>query len=394
MKPSSSSLIHSPYLLPFLFFFGRIILFLALVPKDLYGAGDLPVYFEWAGLPGLPFFDYWVEYPPVFAFLNAAIYRLAGGQEFLYDFLLVIIISLACTLSLVIFQQIAARLYGEQNAFWRSLIFFGLITPLSYTWWYYDALPLFLMLAALLALLKQEDTKTGWLIAAGMLTKWFPGFLLASVVRFRSLKRAIKPVLISLASIGAILAALLIASPRMAGASLLSQLGRTSWQTVWAIADGNYMTGAFVPLEERTNPAAATFPRGNPAVISSRLTLIPFALLGIWLFSRVRNRQPQSVIAFFGLTWLVFLLWSPGWSPQWILYLLPLILLTLPAEKGMLLSIVLIFLAIIEWPTLFTHNLWWGLWIVAPLRTIYFIILGVNWYKITRQPEPAAQLPL
>jgi len=35
----------------------------------------------------------------------------------------------------------------------------------------------------------------------------------------------------------------------------------------------------------------------------------------------------RQKLALVGWCWCLFLLWSPGWSPQWLLYLLPLVLL-------------------------------------------------------------------
>jgi hypothetical protein len=89
----------------------------------------------------------------------------------------------------------------------------------------------------------------------------------------------------------------------------------------------------------------------------------------------------QAAVAFLGLAWTLFLLWSPGWSPQWVLYLLPLILLALPAREATLLSIALVFISLLEWPVLLSRGLFWGLWLTIPGRTLLFCLMGVEFWR-------------
>jgi hypothetical protein len=379
-------------LLPMLYFFGRILLFLGLIPNDLHGFGDFPTYFGWAGLKGWPFFDYWVEYPPIFPFLNAGIFKLASGQQFLYDFLLVLLISLAGAACIWAFQRIATRLYGERAGWIRTVIYFAVLAPLPYTWWYYEPLPLVCMLLGIDWAQRKEDLKAGVAIGLGILTKWFPIFLLPAIWRYLPRRRAWQVILLALGLTIVVVGGLYAVSPRMTGASLSSQPGRNSWQTVWALIDGNNNTGEYILLDERTDPAAARIVRGNPAKIPTLLTLAIFLGIGLWLFLRIRATDDRSMIAFIGITWAIFFLWSPGWSPQWILYLIPLILLTLPHEKGMFMVILLSLVTLFEWPFVLTHHLYAGMWLIVPARMALLVWLIVQWQAITRQ-ERLAPLP-
>ncbi len=63
------------------------------------------------------------------------------------------------------------------------------------------------------------------------------------------------------------------------------------------------------------------------------------------------------MIAFIGITWVLFLFWSPGWSPQWVLYLIPIILLGLDTKSAFLLCFMLVLITLLEWPTLLAHEL-------------------------------------
>lgn len=374
-------------LLSLLYFFGRIVLFLGLIPNDLYGFGDLPQYFKVASLPGWPFFNYWVEYPPVFPFMNSGLYKLVSGGQFVYDFLLIGLISLAGAASIYIFQRIAAQIYDERSALIRTLVFFGILAPLPYTWWYYELIPVSLVLLSLYWMITNKDTDTGLVLALGILTKWFPALLLPAVFRFRSWRRGLKIATLAISIPVVVFGILYLVSPQMTAASLKSQPGRASWESLWALVDGNYTTGEYILLDERTNPSLVGIPRGNPAVIPSWLTLMAFAGLGLWFYTKVQVRDDLSMLSFIGITWTIFLIWSPGWSPQWILYLIPLVLLSLPYEKGFFWMMLLLLITLFEWPTLLKHNLFGGLWIVVPARLLIFGILIFLWYQQTREDK-------
>ena len=262
-----------------------------------------------------------------------------------------------------------------------SIVYFGLLSFTSYSWWYFDMIPVCLMLAAIYTFIRQKDTATGVWLGIGILTKWFPLLLLPAMFRFRKLKSFLKITAIALGLTVAVWGILYIVSPQMTRASLQSQPSRSSWQTVWALIDGNMTTGAFVPVEERIWTEAATFERGNPAVIPSWITLMVFGGLGLWIVIKSKIKDYADVISLIGITWALFLIWSPGWSPQWILYLLPIILLTMPVNRSFLFCFILLLVTYIEWPTLLPHNLFSGLWLIVPLRLLILIGMILQWLK-------------
>jgi hypothetical protein len=135
--------------------------------------------------------------------------------------------------------------------------------------------------------------------------------------------------------------------------------------------------------------------QGNPPRLPSYLTLLPFLAFGGWLLWRARIENAHSAIAFLGLTWCLFLLWSPGWSPQWVLYLLPLILLTLPYREAALIAILMVFINVLEWPVLLSRGYTWGLWLTVPLRTLLILLLGYIWYRqVIPNPLRSSYMPV
>jgi len=266
MVESKNRLIDD-WFLPFLFIFGRILLFLTLIPDDLHGFGDLPKYFDVASLNGWPYFNYWVEYPPVFPFLNSTLYFLSSGQQFLYEFLSIMVFSIAGGVGLWAFHQLARHLYDEKKGVVYTLVYFALLAPLSYTWWYYELVPVSLVLLGMVWIFREQHIKAGITIAVGILTKWFPFLLLPALWRYRSKRIAFKTTAISLGITLSVMLGLYLVSPSWTSASLTSQTGRSSWQTLWALIDGNYTTGEYILLPERLDPAMASFQRGESPVV-------------------------------------------------------------------------------------------------------------------------------
>jgi hypothetical protein len=190
--------------------------------------------------------------------------------------------------------------------------------------------------------------------------------------------QALRSSLVALALTGMVYAGLWAASPDFTRASLVSQVRKGSWQTVWALLDGNLQTGNFGPLAERLDPSTADQSRGNPPRLSPWLTLVPFLGLGIWRFTRAPGATPQGLVALAGFTWTLFFLWSPGWSPQWVLFLIPLALLSLPLREAALFAAVLILTNLLEWPVLLSRGMFWTLPATVLLRTLVLAGLALT----------------
>ncbi len=268
-------------LLPALFVAGRLFLFLALIPDNWRGFGDLQQYFATAGLNGWPYINYWMEYPPIFPFISTLTYHLAGGSPFLYDLILCRVIALAGAACLVFFRRIAVSLWGEPAAARRTVVFFALLAPLPYSWWYFERLPVFLMLLAIYALFIRNWKLAGSAIGLGALVKWFPAILLPAIWRYLPHKQALRITLLAVGMVVLVFGGLYLLSPDMTRASLISQPSRSSWQTAWALIDGNYTTGEYILLNDRLDPSLAGIGRGRPAVIPPLLTLALFGAIGL-----------------------------------------------------------------------------------------------------------------
>ena len=104
------------------------------------------------------------------------------------------------------------------------------------------------------------------------------------------------------------------------------------------------------------------------------------AILYAALALRRTPATPASLVWTTGLALTAFALYLRGWSPQFMVWLLPFALLAFPGGRGFLIATGLSGLALLEYPVYFV--LWWyyhpwTLWIVVVLRTLAILSLGV-----------------
>ncbi len=117
-------------------------------------------------------------------------------------------------------------------------------------------------------------------------------------------------------------------------------------------------------------------------MVSPLITLGIFGVLGAIILFRAETSTARQAIAAFGVTWCVFLLWSPGWSPQWVLYLVPLILLSLDLRLAIMLAVNFVFISLLEWPLLLSRGRFDLLWIPVIVRTALLVLLGVEFGRL------------
>jgi hypothetical protein len=157
---------------------------------------------------------------------------------------------------------------------------------------------------------------------------------------------------------------------------------------MWALLDGNDTTGNFGPISDHFDAAKAGQPVNNPARIPSWLTIIPFGLFGLYVLTRPRVLADAKLdaVIFTTFTFIIFLLWSPGWSPQWQTFLIPLLLLSFPERRAVLFIIALGFIGFLEWPVMLSRGLNHLLPITIVARTLLLVLIAFELYKILTKP--------
>ncbi len=392
-------------LLVILFISFRLILLMAYQPLFIDGAergitvgGDYYTYSQLVSL-GVPYRDYWSEFPPGWTFLSYGIHLFTGQNASYtsYAMLLGLLMIVVDTGNLVLVRALGTLMHGENTGISLTWIYAVLAAPMIFAFWTFEPLVAFLILLPLWLFAHLNGTRAAFFIGIGALVKFTPALLLGAVWRFRKVKHALRHTILAAAVFVLAYIPLFSQNAAMTMPSLTAQFSKASYQTVWALLDGNYRTGNFGPMEDRFDPARANILQGNPARIPGWLRLGVAAGFGLFVFLRTRRFDHKGFVAFATITLLIFFLQAQGWSPQWLVQIIPLVLLCFPTRNGVLIIVMLSLITFAEYPFLFirtgdtggevTGALLLPFTILILLRTAMLVGLCFGLYRILRQ-EP------
>ena len=355
-------------LLVILFIALRVMMLLAYEPFMIDGVergvgaqGDRAYHFALSALSAdgkLPFRDWWSEFPPVWPFLTTAVYQFEGANANYsgWSMLLGLIMVAFDTGNLILIRKIGTRLHGAGTGMSLAWIYAVLFAPLAFLWWNFETLVAFWLLLGLWWLLDHREVRSAVAVALGALTKFTPALLFGAVFRFRSLPAALRYVAIAGGLFVLAYIPLLMQNTAMTLPSLTAQFGKSSYETVWALIDGNYRTGNFGDVASHFDPAQALTQTGNPAVVPGWLRLVAAVAVGLFVYARTRRFDDRGLVAFVAVTLLIFFLQAQGWSPQWLVQIIPLVLLALPNRNTVMVVVLLSLVTFAEYPFLFIRT--------------------------------------
>ncbi|GAB4448984.1 MAG: hypothetical protein Kow0031_31470 [Anaerolineae bacterium] len=360
---------------------------------------DFDTYFGISALSdyGLyPFLHFWLEWPPLVPWLAVGAYKLALLLPPWPDdprLWFILILGWAFALfeigNFVLIHRLGRRFIAAPRTLNRVLwLYAGLFPPVYAMLGFFDGVALFFILLALDFILDDRRALSAIAVAGGVLVKVVPLLMLPVAIRRiwyqhreqpreAAIESSIYTVVAGLAGI-AIVAPFLYLGPQWLMASLRAMAGRSSWETVWAIAEGYYGFG--VVLGDRLNPAETAFaahPGGLPWWVISLL----FGALYLFIATRPADyQQPRNVVAFAGLTTVLLLVYNKGYSPQFLVYLLPFIVLLMPNGRGLVYALTLTMLNVLEQPIYFVMlpDAHWLLTLVVGVRLLVHLLLAVE----------------
>ena len=354
----------------------------AIIEQGMSMFGDFRLYYHFAQLSDAgqwPYRDYWYEFPPVPVGLYIGVDALRPDMSYMAWATIFGLIMVAFDVgTLVLLRRLVHRLHGDGAGATLPWVYAVLAAPLVFAWWTFEPVVVFLMLLALVWLLEGRDNRSVLATVLGTFTKYTPILILPAVWRFYDRRRALRYSVWMLAATVIVLGSMVAWGGRMAVASLAAQFNKASYESVWALIDGNMRTGRFGEPETRFDVHAAYDPIGNPPVIPPLVRLVPFAAAGLFVFARRLRQDDHGVVAFFTLTVVLFFLWAQGWSPQWALTLTPLILLNFPDRNGVLLCLVVGFVSFVEYPGLFMRTAETDGEITGSLVPIYVAVILIR----------------
>jgi len=286
---------------------------------------------------------------------------------------------------------------SQQSAVLYALLFAPVYTLLGW----FEPLPLFFMLLGLDLLLSSwRGSWIGSAVAAalGFLTKLTPALMVPIAVRWlgarlswdaarrewfnpRAAGNLLRPTFYALIFFGVVLAVgypLVRANPSLAFSSLRIQSIRPPWQTIWALLDGYYGAG-IVPLR-MDNLVGLAGPLWESR-LPWTLIAVAFGLIYLWLYTRPYDwRAPRTPVALTAVSVILLFLYSKGWSPQFLVWILAFTVLLLPTLRGVCVAVALSVINFVESAVflIILQDEVWLLWGTVLLRTLLLLLLMVE----------------
>lgn len=373
-------------------------------------APDIGDYLRWGMLAdsGLyPFVHYWSEYPPLFSWSVIGLYRLSTllpawiDQRLWFSIVMQLVMTLFDAGSLLLVYRLALQFSHRLRAT-RAALLFGASFIVAYaaSGWY-EPVPLFFLLLALYLTLRERYAWSALTASIGLLTKIVPILIVPIALQRLSgwRRRAGYLALVAALSIGLLLPFVITGGDYMI-AFVRATLNRPSWLSIWALLDGNTTFGASVPLIDRFSPQnVGTAPA---SVLPLPIVTLAFAALFLFLYTRrIDWRDARKATAFAGITVILFLLWSKGFSGQFTVYILPFIAVLLPNLRGAIYLALLSLLWVAEWPLAFQMmdgQDWFIAWLII-IRTIVLVVLTLEFSaqlfsRLARYASPVARYAL
>jgi hypothetical protein len=268
----------------------------------------------------------------------------------------------------VLIFHLARRLFSLPATISRVLwLYAGLFPPIYAMLGFFDGAALFFMLLALELLLRDKRLSAAVAMGVGFMVKIIPVILLpVALRRLWHLHRDNRPAAWTEVGLYAVtfgltvivlLTPFLIGGPQWVRTSAQSMVERSSWETIWAVAEGYYgfgqVGGDRLKTLAQMEQAGESFAI-HPAWEYGWLITLAFAALYAFVLTRPADyRRPGPVMALAGLTVSLFMLYTKGYSPQFLVYLLPFILLFFPNGRGLTYALLLTGLNVLEQPIYF-----------------------------------------
>ena len=334
-----------------------------------------------------PLVDFWVEYPPVFPWLLVALYRLsllipawfqAGTWFYLFLSTFLAVVDAG---NLIVLYALARRLYRPRRAVRLTWTYTALLIPLLALFVGFDSLALLFLLLAALLTLDQRPVASGIAAGLGFMTKLTP--IAAVPAGFRHMSsgsRRIKFLAATGLSILLIALPFLLTGPDYLLQSLKSPVIRSTWETVWALIDGYYSYGVAGGVD-RFDPAMAGAAQ-HPTRLPWLVITIGFMLFYLALYTRrVDWADRRKTLAFTALTLNLLTLYFKGYSPQFLVMLLPFIILLIPGWRAIAYVLLLTVINLVEYPIYFLvlPDQHWLLSGTVLLRTLILAVVSFEY---------------
>ncbi|MBE7552407.1 MAG: hypothetical protein HS126_15160 [Anaerolineales bacterium] len=372
-----------------------------------------------------PYANLWTTYPPLFPVVMIAIYQVSTllppwtFPNLWFTLLLGGFFLLFEVGNFVLLYLFALKI-EEANSEWRMAngessysllptpysslrpcwIYATLFVPVYTLTGWFESYPLFFFLLSLYLLLQKRPYLSAFFTGVGFMIKLIPFILMPVAVQQLSkhryqftihnlqftipfdLPRLALYFAIFLITVVMIALPFYLLNPALILGPQQITGARQPWETIWALVDGNYDYGV-IPLDMRDlswTPGVAP-----PTRVPWLLVTALFGLVYAFFYTRPLNwSAPRNALAFVGFTLCLFMLWSKGYSPQWLGWPLFFIALLLPNLRGITYAAILSAANIVEANFFFIMfpEEHWLLAATVLIRTFLLVVLAVEFLLI------------
>jgi hypothetical protein len=349
-----------------------------------YNTSYLP-FAQWSDRGLYPFVHYWLEWPPLFAWLVVGVYRLSlllptwTDPRLWYNTLLGLSFLPFEIGNFVLIYLLGQQLYDRGKALICAVIYASLFAPV-YVWsGWNDSLPLFFLLLGLYLVVRRKGFAAGAIAGLGFWVKVTPILLVPVGLRvLQGLRSKVRLLVGCAAALIVVAAPFAVANSGFLWTFFANLLRRSSWETIWALLDGYYSYGV-VTADRLTIPSDLST---HPSSVPWGLVTLVFGLILLWLYTRRMDYSDKMrSIALAGVTVNLFMLYSKGYSPQFIVQLIPFAVLLLPNLRGVSYVILLDVINFLEGTVYFIvlPQEHWLLVATVLLRTLILVALTVEY---------------
>lgn len=334
-----------------------------------------------------PVVHYWMEYPPLFPWLSVLIYRVSmllppwRDPELWYNLLLGATFLLFEIGNFCLVYAIALKLRGQRGAVRCAWLYAGLFFPLMTLLFWFENFALFFLLLGVYAVIARRPVWGGVAAGLGFLVKFVPAFIAPVALRvFPRIGQKATYVLVAACLVLLFGLPFLVANPTFFLTPFLHLGSLGPWETIWALLDGQYSGGDTTPLEIRFDPTNITV-SFHESHFPYWIVAVAFVVIYLLLYTRhIEWQDNLKAVAFCGLSINLFLLFSKGYSPQWIVNLLAFIVLLLPDLRGVAYSILLMAANVLEFPvgTVLLEAHPWLFALAVVFRTALMVLVAVE----------------
>jgi hypothetical protein len=341
-----------------------------------------------------PYVHYWVEYPPVFPWFAAGLYALSSlgssaAQGIFYALNALFLVAADGAILYLVFR-LGQRLYGTRWGTLAALMQTVLFVPIYiYTGWF-DTWPTALVLLSVLLVVEQRPRPAGIVVAVGALTKIFP-LLVAPVawLYFRSAQRKTFALWTTVTAC-AIALPLLMSGSTMTLASARGFLQRLSWETIWAVLEGYTSSGGVPAPAQRFDPQQLSWIEHATFIPGWLLIAALVVAITIVLLRAPRPVTARTVVILTGLLINLMLIFSKGYSPQYLTWVTPwLALLGIEYRRFWFLAAGLAAANLLEYPVHFHFFAaeQWTLISAVSARTVLLVITVLCQWRALSRPR-------